>query len=108
MGLKISEKLDSMNKDERSLILYLETCLVDKSGCIDARCVNKDDWNIMEEWRRNSFIKFGRIAEICISGFNTHWVTLSDEAWEIAHLERRRRSERVISRSNKVRLGIDK
>jgi hypothetical protein len=93
--------LETMTKDERSLLLFLEACAVDKWGKIDARHMNKLDLGIAERWDKEKFIGFGRIAYKFINtdkaafGIATHWCKLSDEAWKLAHEERKARGIRI-------------
>jgi len=90
--------LDEMTKDERSLLLFLETCAVDYGGRVDAQCMNSDDFLLVKKWAEEKFIKFGRIAYDSVvvhKGPNTAWVELSDHAWTLAHQERRNRFERI-------------
>lgn len=92
-------------KDERSVLLYLETCLVDQSGrCEDIR-MNKEDFEAISKFREEGLIRFGRIAwrelervkKIYRSRY-THWVRFSDRAWEIVWNLRKERSERTIEK----------
>lgn len=93
-----------MNKDELSLLLYLESCSVDQGGLIDSRRMNKDDFDIAERWKKDRFIRFGRICFKDIQRLNhgqlsiTHWVNLSKTALKKAHEERRARSIRMWSK----------
>lgn len=89
------KELSSMSSDERSLLLYLETRAVDYGGRVDIRRMNTDDINIAEKWAKEGFIKFGRIVAHHINSQGAHFCILSDEAWDLAHAERRLRSERM-------------
>jgi len=92
---------NDMDKDGRNLLLYLESCATDFGGLIDSRRMNKEDFETAEEWNQHGFISFGRVcaADICKMKRNghpcTHWVALSEEAWQMAHQERRARATRV-------------
>lgn len=86
--------LETMSRDERSLLLYFETCAVDLSGRVDARRLNSDDFEIAGRWSGTDFIGFGRIKSADHNSQGQHWVELSDEAWELAHQERRARNAR--------------
>lgn len=93
-----------MTRDELSLLLYLETCAVDFGGAVDARRMNKEDFDTAAQWAREGFIEFGRIcaADIKTTGpqQRTQWVRLSDAAWTQAHAERRARFARVYAKRN--------
>lgn len=89
-----------MTKDDRSLLLYLETCAVDHGGSVATVHMNDEDFAIARHWNSEGFVEFGRIRE---SDFisrdspisnRTHWCRLSDVAWEMAHRFRRERAER--------------
>ena len=85
-----------MTKDERSLLLFLETCSVDYGGKIDARHMNAEDFRIAESWNKSGYIKFGRICWRDISeDKRSYWVEFSEEAWKDAHAERRARYDRI-------------
>lgn len=98
-------KLEELTKDERSLLLFLETQAVDYGGVVDVAHMNRDDFAIAERWKGSGLIEFGRIASACISRSPapnrmrpTHWVHLSDEAFALAHEERKARSARMWER----------
>lgn len=90
-------KLEDMDKDERSLLLYLETRAVDHGGLVHTQHMNDIDMDIAKRWDTSGFLRFGRVASDCLpmpSG-STHWCELSDEAWGLAHAERRARWKRI-------------
>lgn len=87
-----------MTKDERNLLLYIETRAVDYGGSLDNRHLNEGDMKILERWKEEGFIDFGRIAfkttpEFCKTF--TLWATLTEEAWKEAWTERIARFTRV-------------
>ena len=87
-----------MTRDEKSLLLYLETVVVDMSGIIDLRCVNQDDVNIMKTWDKSDFVKSMRVTRRKNDGspILTYVVKLSDKAWRDAHRLRKERALRNI------------
>lgn len=87
--------LETMTKDEKSLLLYLETCAVDCSGKVQAVRMNSDDQKIVERWNAEGFVSYGRIASEDLNEYGSHWCHLSDEAWALAAAERRARAERL-------------
>jgi len=87
--------LENMSKDERSLLLFLETRAVDYGGRVDTRHMNEDDWKLAEKWNKNKFIRFGRIVIRHHNTDGTHWCLLSKKAWELAYKERKSRWERL-------------
>jgi len=91
------KNLDTMTSDERNLLLYLEVRAVDQGGLVDTKHMNKEDMEIAEKWDKEGFVKFGRIKFHSIAE-SSHWCELSDEAWNIAHAERKARCKRIMSK----------
>ena len=96
-------------KDEKTLLLYFETCLVDAYGRAETRYMNKEDIEIAKKLTEAGLIEFGRLSMKAIEklrrlhGYGkvyTHWVRFSDKAWELAHKWRKERSDRMIGRHN--------
>jgi hypothetical protein len=93
-----------MTTFECSLLLYLETCAVDYGGGVDANHVNSADMEILERWNVEGFVQSGRIAFHDVERMYkrskgrrraTLWAELSEEAWAVAHEERRARATRM-------------
>jgi hypothetical protein len=42
----------SLSKDEKSLLLFFESCAVEYGGKINVRHMNEDDFKIAEAWNR--------------------------------------------------------
>ena len=87
--------LKTMTKDEKSLLLFFESCAVDKWGKVNTRHINEEDYEIAEKWNKEKFIGFGRVASEGVNEYGSHWCLLSDEAWKLAHEERKARGIRV-------------
>ena len=93
--------LDELSIAGRSLLLYLEARSVDYGGLVDTRRMNKGDMDIANKWSLDGFVKFGRLSSVFLETFGdgvTHWCELSDEAWALAHAERRARNARMDSK----------
>ena len=90
-----------MNRQEKSLLLYLETRVVDKSGIIDYQHLNDDDWEILEGWSRAGFVKAGKADDVDDSP-SAHYVILSVEAHKTAALLRVMRADRWLARSKRI------
>jgi hypothetical protein len=90
----------SLNKTEQNLLMFLETCIVDKFGKVASAHMNSEDFDITEDWTQTGFIKFSRLPFADIDknkAFpNTHVVKFSSEAWTLAHQFRRERGERHV------------
>lgn len=96
-------ELEKMSRDERSLLLYIETCATDEAGLIDSRKVNEDDIEILKEWDETGFISYSRLTWNSIQKLSSHYHTsrvfLSEDAWKLAHEERRARNKRMSGKS---------
>lgn len=87
--------LQSMTKDERSLLLFFETRAVDYAGKVQTAHMNADDFKIAQRWDSEGFVNFGRIAFEDVNSHGSHWCRLSDDAWALAHEERQARACRT-------------
>jgi hypothetical protein len=87
--------LKTMTKDERSLLLFLETRAVDHAGRVDTRHMNSDDFEIAKRWDAEGFVNFGRIAFEHCNDRGSHWCKLSPEAHQLCGEERAARAERT-------------
>ncbi|KKM17129.1 hypothetical protein LCGC14_1678950 [marine sediment metagenome] len=87
--------LKTMSKDERSLLLFLETRYVDYGGRVNLQHMNLEDMDIVEKWNKEKFIFFGRIVMRNHNSDGTNWCKLSQEAWKLAHEERKARAKRM-------------
>ncbi len=87
--------LKKMSKDERSLLLFLETRQVDYGGRVNLQHMNKEDMDIAQKWNNEGFIGFGRIVARNINSDGSSWCKLSEEAFKLAHKERKARAKRM-------------
>lgn len=97
--------LSDWTKDEKSLLVYFEACLVDQNGRTQGAKMNAADGYIAREWNEEGFISFQGIPFKEMEELNkklgasipyTHRVAFTDEAWRIAHQLRRERAERHV------------
>lgn len=88
-------KVDKMTKDEKSLLLFLETRAVDYAGRVNAKHMNESDFNIAIRWDKEEFIMFGRIRSKDINSNGAYFCRLTDKAMKLAHNERLARSKRM-------------
>jgi|GEM_PF-1339782 len=103
----------TLGRRSTSLLLYLETCLVDQYGRIEVRRINEEEITIIKQWITEGFVEFGRLRMKAIQKLRgnpngkiySHWVRFSDAAWRIAHKLRRQRSDRMIGKNNAELLG---
>ena len=102
--------MELATRNEKSLLLYLETQATDYGGTLEGVRMNADDFALAKRWREAGFIQFGRIAFDDIKRHNgvarDHWVVLGEEAWRLAHAERRARCDRVMATLKVERKGL--
>lgn len=89
------EIVRKLTRAERSILLYVEACAVDREGLLDSMCMNDEDIAILERWDKSGFVRFGRLGsediKITHTSCRSYWCDLSDEAWMMAHRERKAR-----------------
>ena len=85
----------TMSVPEVSLLLYVESCAVDRGGLLDAARLNMDDLELLKQWDEEGFVLFGRVdgKDVKSDGLSCwcYWCDLSEEAWKLAAAERRKR-----------------
>lgn len=91
------KSLLTMTKDERSLLLYLESRAVDAGGVVDGAKMNAEEFALAEVWKEEGFLTaWRRVPFDSITKRNeSQLVELSDEAWQLAHQERLARAKRM-------------
>lgn len=90
-------EFEYLTKDEKSLLLFFETCYVDHGGLVCGARMNDGDFEIAERWNTDGFIKFERICAADVKPGLTasnHCVKLTPDAMTLAHKERWARAER--------------
>lgn len=90
------KNLDTMTKKERGLLTYLEDCAVNIRGVVDTAHINEEDEEIIAKWNKEGFIEYKRLKRP-FTETETHQCKLSDEAWKLAHAERKRRYARAVA-----------
>ena len=92
-----------MTRDDETLLMFLETQIVDHCGLVASDSMNKQDYEIAKKWDKDGLIAFGRRPAADMAGKRgrgsrrAHWVKFSDGAWTIAHRLRRERGERHVA-----------
>lgn len=86
---------ETMTKDEKSLLLFLETCAVDQGGRVNTAHMNADDYETAKRWNDEGFVRFGRICRDHCSERTSHWCFLLDKAWPLAAELRKQRAGRM-------------
>lgn len=85
-----------LTKDERSLLMYLETRAVDWGGIVDGRRMNAVDNRIARRWNDTCFVRFGRLPAKGSSPDRSHWVVLSAKAMDAAGKLRAEKATRTL------------
>lgn len=100
-----------MTKDEKSLLLFLETQASDNSGRVKTVHMNESDMEIARGWNQAGFVEFGRIQSKDVNSSGSHWCKLSDAAWAAVHKLRQERAvrmwnSRTFSTTDEKRRGV--
>lgn len=102
-----------LTKNQRSILLYCETCLVDKSGLLEGIRMNTDDLADLKIYQDAGILTFGRIPAALLLIGNahnpsaTHWVRFTDAAWALAGACRRVRAMQVGTYAKQVFAEVD-
>lgn len=95
-----AEYARSLTKDERSALVYAESCAVDFGGLLEAKRMNEADGRAFSKFVGDDILKYGRIPSKFIddvkrkTGRNaTHYAQLTPRGWVVAGLLRQRRAE---------------
>jgi hypothetical protein len=97
---------DNLSRDERSLLLYAETCAVDHSGLMEGIRMNAADHQALKSLKAGGYLDHGRIPASLLkeAGTRTHWVTLTQQGWALAHYLRQ---HHCAVRLSKLRQKVD-
>ena len=99
---------ETMTRDQRSQLLYAETCVVDGGGLMVGVKMNADDHAAMNAFQESGLLVWGRIPGWLLGMTPsqdgeklptrpdgvTHWVQFGERAWELAHALRKARARR--------------
>jgi hypothetical protein len=88
----------------------VETCAVDASGLLVGERMNDADIEALKKFKAMGILDYGRIPFKLLGQLTeepprlklTHWVTLNDEAWRLAHELRRVRALQIGPSRRKV------
>lgn len=70
-----------MTKNQKSLLLFLETCAVDHEVRVNTMHINEEDMEQVKTWHDEGFLMFGRIKDADVNNYGAHWIEFSEEAW---------------------------
>jgi hypothetical protein len=97
------KEISEFMRQEKSILLYAETCLVDNKGRLNSLKMNGEDFDNLDKMEREGLLHYGRLPfheiERLSKYFNkltlpTHWVSFSDEAWALAWAMRKERADK--------------
>lgn len=89
---------DNISRDQRSLLMYAETCAVDHGGLLEGSKMNAADLAALSTLADGGILTFGRIPGRLVGTFRrpiTHWCDLTEAGWALAHQLRRARAAKV-------------
>ncbi len=85
-----------LTRDQKSLLLYLESRATDHAGKLKSEQLNDADRANLDAWNKTGLVKSGRIAHKDLINDGCHlWAELSDNAWWLAHSLRRAKAKRL-------------
>lgn len=89
-------KIKNMTRDEKSMLLYIETCCVDAGGLLEGRRMNIKDVEALDKLKKAGLLsQAGRIPFVHIDLGKTHYAELSDMGFALAHELRKERAQAV-------------
>lgn len=84
----------TMTREQRSILLYAETCIVDGSGLLEGIRMNEADHQALTKLKDEGFLDYGRVPGSLLGELKgkTHWINFYESGWQAAHQLRRSRS----------------
>lgn len=96
-----TESAKELTKDQRSALLYVETCVVDYGGLLEGRRMNTEDHESLRQMQAIGWLTWGRIPSSLLGRHDfthstpNHWARLTASGWKVAHACRMIRAEQV-------------
>lgn len=86
-----------LTRDQQSIILYVEARCVDHDGLLRGAQLNADDHVNLQAFQESGHLTYGRVPAAMLSKLDgtTHWATLTDRGWALAHELRKGRADRI-------------
>lgn len=91
---RAEEMAATLTRDEASLLMYFETCVVDLNGRVDLEKMNATDMIIRDRFVDAGLINFGRIVYADHNRQGGNWVEMTPFAMNLAHALRKQRASR--------------
>ena len=96
---------DTMTRDQRSILLYAESCAVEHGGLLEGIRMNKDDHAALDDLAQAGMLTWGRTPGKLLGTFQrnvTHWCDLTEAGWALAFQLRRERAAKPNASRQKV------
>lgn len=88
----------ALTRAHKSVLLYIESCLVDYGGLLDSDRMNKADHDSIAELEAAGFVVVKRVPAKLLGKFIgrkvTHYAELTETGWALAHEQRKERAQR--------------
>lgn len=87
--------IDKMTHDQKSCLLYLETCAVDHGGLVEGQRMNREDHDAAKVFQAAGLVELHRIPSFLLDHTGrpyTHWCRLTDAGFTLAHTLRQQRA----------------
>lgn len=98
--------IDTITRDQRSILMYAETCAVDHGGLLEGIRMNSDDIAALDQLEAAGIVKYGRVPGKMLGSFRvrqaTHWCDLTEAGWALAYALRRARAAKPDANRKKV------
>lgn len=93
----VAHFIDGASKDDKSMLLYAETCVVDHGGLLEGQRMNGADLKALLKFEHDGLARSGRIPAALLGEYKgtrkpTHWIKLTPFGWAVAHELRRWRA----------------
>lgn len=97
---------DTITREQRSILMYAETCAVEHGGLLEGIRMNADDHVALTQLAVEGILNYGRIPGKLLGTFKvrqaTHWCDLTEAGWALAHQLRRARAAKPDAARQKV------
>jgi hypothetical protein len=96
---------ETVTRDQRSALLYVESCAVEYGGLLEGIRMNEADHKALTELSDAGFLTYGRIPGKMLGTFQrgvTHWCDLTETGWALAQQLRRARAAKPNASRQKV------
>jgi|GEM_PF-4420500 len=87
--------LDTITREQRSILMYAETCAVDYGGLLEGIRMNTADHDALKELVAAGMLTYGRIPGKLLGTFArsvSYWCDLTEAGWALAFQLRRARA----------------